>query len=322
MDIVTYALLKKNITSALSGVQGITLENNRTIVFTTNEGSQFRITIPTPDLVYVGDTEPPAGSEYELWIDTSSDGTTSLNKAILSAPITATTVIGSVTSGKTYPVGTSLEDILRDILTSYSRPTIVLSTDPTTDVYDAVEDSLDSITTIARVVKGTDSIISLGFFVDGVEDVTITDNVADGGTFSNIHTFLPAAKETFVLRVTAFDGKNNTTVTKTITFIGKSYWGTVDDGIITPTEEDIKGLQNQTVKNSRSLTYQNISVDYGKILYAYPKSLGALTKIADADGRDYTQSYTQGEVTVDNIDYYYYILTDSIGTDNGYQRYT
>lgn len=322
MDIITYALLKKKITSALSGVSDIKLEGNQTIVFTTNDGKDFKIHIPTPDLVYVGSEEPPKDSEYELWIDTSSEGTTSLNKAILTEEIVASTVIGSVTAGKVYPIGTDLEQIIRDILTSYSKPTIILSADPTKDLYDIVTETLDKITSIAKVTKGTNNIQSIKFFVDNVEDKEIIEGVAAGGTFSNIHQFETPANKTFILKCTVNDGKNNTTATKTITFIGKSYYGTVEGEEFEITEDIVKNLQFNTLKNSRALIYSDIKVDYGKIVYAYPAELGALTKIIDDNNNDGINSYDMKKITIDELDYYCYVLKDAIGTDGAYQKYS
>ena len=118
IDVVTYALLKKRITSTLSGIKDIKLDGEKTIVFTTNDGQKFNINIPTPDLIYVGPEEPPKNSEYELWVDTSDNSIAPLGgAAVLSEEIVASTAIGNIMPGKIYPAGTKLEDILRDILT-------------------------------------------------------------------------------------------------------------------------------------------------------------------------------------------------------------
>ena len=241
---------------------------------------------------------------------------------VLEEDLTATTSIGSVTSGKTYPKGTSLEQIIRDILTTYQKAGLAVTLDPVKELYDVVTETLSSIKVTASATKGTNDIVSITFFVDGVEQKEITSGVAEGGSFNYQHNFTTPQKSTFTIKVTVTDGKQATTVTKTITFIGKSYFGTVGEDVEIPTEFEIKNLQNNVLKNTRKLTYSGIQVDYGKVLYAYPKSLGALTKITDADGRDYTASYTSGEVTVDGIEYLYYILIDAMGTDDGYQLFT
>jgi hypothetical protein len=241
---------------------------------------------------------------------------------VLEEELTATTSIGSVTSGKVYPKGTSLEDILRDILTTYQKAGLAVTLNPNKELYDIVTETLSTINVTASTTKGTNNITSVTFYIDGVEQKEITNGVAEGGSFNYQHNFIIPQQTTFTVKVTVTDGKQATTVTKDIVFIGKSYYGTVGEDVETPTEFDVKNLQYNTLKNSKKLVYSGIQVDYGKVLYAYPKSLGALTKIVDADNRDYTNSYTRSEVEVDGIPYYAYILTDAMGTDDGYQSFT
>ena len=240
---------------------------------------------------------------------------------VLEEDLVATTAIGSVTSGKTYPKGTSLEDIIRDILTTYQKAGLAVTLNPSKELYDIVTETLSSINVTASATKGTGEITSITFFIDGVEQKEITSGVANGGSFNYTHNFTTPQNTTFTVKVTVTDGKQATTVTKDIVFIGKSYYGTVAEDVTTPTEFDVKNLDFNTLKNSKKLVYSGIQVEYGKVLYAYPKSLGALTKIVDADNRDYTNSYTVSEVEVDGIPYYAYLLTDAMGTDDGYQSF-
>ena len=56
---------------------------------------------------------------------------------------------------------------------------------------------------------------------------------------------------------------------------------------------------------------------YGKVVYAYPKSLGTLTKIMDNENNvNYTTSFARTELTIDNIDYYVYTQIDPSAADN------
>lgn len=245
-----------------------------------------------------------------------------LEKTTLSSELISSTNIGSVTAGKVYPAGTKLETIIRDILTTYTKASVKITLDPATEIYDAVTDSLSTIDITSVVTKGTNNIESVTFYVDGIEVDEITTGVQDGGAFNYNHVFAAPTNKTFTVKVSVYDGQQTSTETKTVTFIGKSYYGCVAEDVTTPTEADVKALQFNTLKNSKKLVYSEIQVDYGKVLYAYPASLGKLTKILDADGRDYTGSYIMSELTVDGIDYYAYLLIDAMGTDNGYQSFT
>lgn len=236
-------------------------------------------------------------------------------------PVTVDTFAG-IPKNSTYPAGTSFETIFRDLLNPYSPPTVSLTINPTTEVYDVVSETLSQITINAKVVKTSKEIASVKFYIDGVEQRSITTGVANGGTFTYTHTFSPATKTSFAIKVTVNDTKQNVTATKNIVFIGKSYYGIVNgEDLTTPTITDVKALANTVVKNSRNLIYQNINITYGKVLYAYPKSLGAITKILDADGRDWIASYTRSELIIDGIEYYAYLLTDAIGVTNAYQKF-
>ena len=56
----------------------------------------------------------------------------------LEEELVATTAIGSVVSGKVYEEGTSLETIIRDILTTYQKAGLAITLNPNKDLYDAV----------------------------------------------------------------------------------------------------------------------------------------------------------------------------------------
>lgn len=115
--------------------------------------------------------------------------------------------------------------------------------------------------------------------------------------------------------------KNGTTVqgSTSVTFVNPSYFGAVDADF-TPTEDAIKTLA-KSIKNTKSYT-GSVSLENQKTCYAYPKSMGALTAIKDANNFEYLQSYTRSEVTVWNEAYYVYVLTDPVTIDTFKQIYS
>ena len=289
MDAVVYALLKKKITSALTGIASITSDKNGKLIFVTNDGDTFTVSIPG---------------------------------AALLEDFTVTNGVGKAELGTEYKAGTTIADIVVDMLSTYAPPTITLKTDFTKDVFDKIEDKIGAIKISSKIVKGSKDIEKVSVFINNEVIATFEgDTLKENGEYNVDYIFNPETNETFIIKVTAYDGQN-TTVTKTITFVGKSYWGYVEEAVVTPTEENVKGLQFNVVKNSRALTYSEIQIGYGKVLYAYPKVLGALSKIVDEDGRNYTGSYVMSEVTVDGLEYYCYLLKDAMGTDNGYQKFS
>ena len=57
-------------------------------------------------------------------------------------------------------------------------------------------------------------------------------------------------------------------------------------------------------------------MDFGKVVYAYPKEFGALTSIKDTvNNLNYTDSFSKTTVTVDGIDYLVYTQTDPSAAD-------
>lgn len=115
--------------------------------------------------------------------------------------------------------------------------------------------------------------------------------------------------------------KDGTTVqgSTSATFVNPSYFGAVDAGF-TPTEDAIKAL-TKNVKNTKNYT-GNVSLTHQKVCYAYPKSMGALAAIRDANNFEYLQSYTRSEITVWDETYYVYMLTDPVTIDTFRQIYS
>lgn len=236
-------------------------------------------------------------------------------KPVLEADLTSTTSIGSITGGKKYTKGTSLETIIRDILTTYQKPGVAVNTTPSTTLYDAVTDSLSSITISVASTKGTQDITTITFYVNGVEQNKITSGVASGGTFTYKHTFSTPQQTTFSVKAEVTDGKTTASQTKTITFIGKSYYGLIEPDMDSITEDTIKSL-NKTLKNTKTFVYKNITCDFNKVVYAYPASLGNLASIQDeVNNFNYTDSFEKRTMDIDGISYNVYVLSEPTGAD-------
>lgn len=354
-----YAILNKRIKGLASGVKNVEVDGT-TLIFHLMDGSIIRMTFPDPigfktaeirlvedkphliciftddteidagelpssaPEVWIGKTEPPS-KNYTLWVDTSIDDDTGGSVgAILHEELVSQVEIGSVKVGTKYAGGVSLEKVIRDMLTMEEAPVLAVAHDPTPVLYDVVEETLAAIKTIATVTKKSYPVAKIDFYINGSLVRTLSgESVAEGGKFESNYTFTKPTNEDVKIKVDVFDTKGlKATKTITILFIGKSYFGTVEGEEFEVTEDLIKGLQFNTLKNSRNLTYENIQVEYGKILYAYPKSLGKVTKVVDDNGFDTTTSYEVKEIKVDDIDYYYVILIDAMGTDGAYQKFT
>ena len=203
--------------------------------------------------------------------------------AVLEQALTVSNPVGMATNGKTYPVGTSLETILRDMLIKEIAPGLTLSIVPSTTLYDVVEDRVSTVKMKAAVTKNTYTLSKVEFYLDS----TLKQNtpITSPGTYEYDVNFSPATNTNFTVKAIVYDTKTgppmSTTKSISVKFVAKSYYGTVGADVGEPSEAIIKSLQNRTLKDTKSLTYSGITMDYGKVVYAYPASFGALTYIKD-----------------------------------------
>ena len=104
----------------------------------------------------------------------------------------------------------------------------------------------------------------------------------------------------------------DTSVTKTasINFYYNKFYGGVSD--LNPSEATVEALTT-ALGTGKGGTY-SFTVTAGRICYAYPKSLGALTSIKDGNGFSLFDSFTRTEQTYTqngtSVVYYRYVLTD------------
>lgn len=345
MDAVTYALCKKIAASALSGVASMTVEGT-TLKITTKEGNDLNMVFQQPkDGVSIVDVDVTSEGKIkcvmsdgttkitnEILVETDDipytnpdeEGVTNLREAldklfeegggILEESLTSNVSIGSIKPNQTFPKGTSLEEIVRQMLTEKVAPVVTMAINPSAVLYDEVSDSISSLTINATVTKKTNSIAKVVFYINDTIVSTVTANVANGGTFPYIYN--KTIDDDTTLKVVVIDSEGlSSNVTKTINFVGNSYYGLIDAGTSEPTEALIKTL-NKNLKNSKKYIYEGITTDWAKICYAYPAELGKLTSIMDKiNNFNYTSSFQLTTVKVDNINYYVYTLIDPTGAD-------
>ena len=232
---------------------------------------------------------------------------------VLEAEIKPNVTMGSVKSD--YPVGTSIEDIIRDMLTEKIAPSVTMNLNPATTLYDETKDNISSLTINVIVTKKTNDIKKIEYFVNNSLVKTNETGVAAGGTFPYIYN--TTIDDDVTIKVVVTDSEGMTaTASKKITFIGKSYYGLVDAGTGEPSEAIVKAL-NKKLKDTKKYVYSGITTDWAKICYAYPAELGKLTSIMDkVNNFNYTTSFQLNTKTIDGISYYVYTLIEPTGADN------
>lgn len=334
MDVVTYALCQAYVRKTAEGlgavrgkpctIQSITdVDNGHLVTFRWTGDSG---TVQTTQMLVkdgeqgISITNATINTNNHL-IFTFSDGSTIDAGAIsvvakTTSAITATENIGSVTSGKTYPTGTNLENIIKDILVKYQPPTVTLSTTPFTRLYDIVNDSISTILLKGLVTKKSKPVTKVSFYVGDTILNEVTSGVADGGNFQYQYNPASPIRSDVTFKATTTDGQQSTSSTITIKFVGKSYYGICDASVSDPDSTVIKS-GSDILKDSKTLNYTGIATSWGKVFYAYPKSFGALTSIKDeVNNINYWDSFQRSEVQVDGIAYYCYTLIEPTAAED------
>ena len=338
MDVVTLAIVNKKIAGVLAGIDRIEVDDvNRRLIFYFPNGTTATMNFPIPRdgasiveikineegkmvcrmsdnrVVVSDDPIQTANAATVAYKETTVENV--LNELMengggkFKEPITPTI---SDIAGKTFD---NAEDLLRAYFCPYAKPTITLTINPSTTLYDKVTDTVNSIGMTAKVVKATENISKVEFYVGNILVNTVTSGVENGGTFTYAYNATINTDTTFKAVVTDTKGGSNTS-TKSIKFVGRSYYGIVDASLSSLNAEEIKAHSN-TLKDTKKLTYAGITTDMGKVYYAYPTSFGALTSIKDlVNNLNYTTSFTQSTVSVDGMDYYVYLQIDSAAATN------
>ena len=293
------------------GIQSIVRDNaNNKVIYTMTDGTRHTvddIEVEAVNVSYTNAEEPTVNN-----VKTALDLLFEEGGGVLEEEINPNVSMGSVKAN--YPVGTPLEVIIRDMLQEKIAPTVSVSINPNKTLYDIVSESVPSLTINATIVKKTNPIEKVEFYVNGALKHTVTSGVANGGTFPYVYN--TEIKETTTIKVVVTDSEGlSATSTKKSEFCGSSYHGIVPPETSTVTEAMVKTL-TKTLKNTNDFVYSNINCEYNKIVYAFPAEFGKLTMISDVKNNfSYLESFECKNITIDNIPYYAYLLIEAVGVD-------
>ena len=198
-------------------------------------------------------------------------------------------------------------------------PSLTLAIVPSTTLYDVVDTVISAITMKATCTKNTYNLSKVEFYLDNV--LKYTQNISASGTYQYDMTWAIPTNTDFTLKAVVYDSKSGTPMSTnksiTVKFVGKSYYGTVSADVGEPTEAIIKSLQNNVLKDTKNLTYSGITMDYGKVVYAYPSSFGNLSSIKDIPNniQYWPNSFTKIVVNVDSIPYNVYYQNEASASE-------
>lgn len=218
-----------------------------------------------------------------------------------------------------------LQDVLYRILYPYVDPQVFASI---SYPYDGAVLEAGNSVVISQVqvsaTKGTSDIVKLEVFCsDNPEEpvATITEDIADGGVYNVAidNVVVSSGSVHYIAKVTAKDGKTAEASTGSFNFVYPYYVGGVDESVENP---DIKSLTKKIeTKDSKTIEY---TVTNQRLIFAYPKSYGKLSKITDQNGFTAYNQFNNGtpsEITLvmaneTPVEYYVYATTSAMTLAN------
>ena len=232
------------------------------------------------------------------------------------------TSIGGIPSGSNLN-GLTIKEILNKLLFPYVAPTLSASLiySPSGTVFEYGQ--IVFVSGIrGTVTKKSEAITSVKF----LDNATILNEITSGvvSSASYTYTFTEQVRITsalsssrFRLSVTDASGKTYYANTANLNFYYPYYIGvveeneTIDASVIQSLTKKVEAKGNKT---------NNFTTNNQRMVIAYPKSYGDLTKVLDANSFDVTSTFTKSELSLECLDgtmqqYYIYVNNASTVTN-------
>lgn len=234
--------------------------------------------------------------------------------ASLETDVTANLAVGAIASGTTLAQGTTFTEFAQKLLITEIAPTTTFTASGS-----GVKEVGTSVTptlTLTISSAGTGTPVSIKFY-DGSTLLDTQSYVSGTNTYT--YTMSAVTTNTTVKGVLEYKKSDNTNATveksATYTFVMASYYGAVTTA---PTDKAGIIALTKNVKNTKAQT-ATFTLSNQRSCYCYPASFGNLTSIKDANNFEYLSSYTKTNVTVDDVSYNVYTLTDPV-TASGFKQ--
>lgn len=227
------------------------------------------------------------------------------NDTLYKNQVPSTVALGGIPKGYVPPAsGVEAIDMIDKLLHAYVAPVVTASASPknggtfeagTSQSVTAVTVNITMGSAEIKKIEVFDGSTSIGSLASGI--------VAGANTVTLTNPLAVSSNKQLSVTVTDNEDKTVTAKTGSFTFVSPYYYGAIAADA-TPTAALVKAATKLVqAKGNRTLAY---TCDNQKMLFAYPKSYGALKKILDANSFDVTGTFTRAEVTVDGVAYYAY----------------
>lgn len=251
-------------------------------------------------------TRHVSDTEKSQWSDNTKY--TNSNKTVIS--------VGGVAAGTTFE-NMPVKDILTKMFYPYVAPVVSASSTPNGGTYEkGTKVSVSQIT--VSVQKKSENITKVEIF-DGATSLGSKTDGSVGNIIFPLSDLSVSSNKNFSAKVTDATGKIVTANTGAFTFIYPYFQGVIAENA-TVNEALVKGLTKVVqTKGNKNFSF---SSNNQKMVIAYPKSYGALTKIVDPNQFDVTSTWTATEINVtgtDDVTTAYYVYTSKPVTVSNYK---
>lgn len=249
------------------------------------------------------------GQELEQNVATHGEEIVALQDAdVFKTDILTVNGIGGIPAGADLN-GLQIQEVLTKLLYPYVAPTVSANSTPNGGTFE--KGSTQNVTNIRAVVgKKSEAITKVEVF-DGARSLGVkTEGIAAGGNIDFPVTEAVTTNKNFTAKVTDASGKVYSANTGSFNFVYPYYMGVVAEGKTSLTGEEVKALTKKIEgKGNKSHSY---TCNNQRMVFAYPKSHGALKSVIDPNNFDVTGTFGRQEVQVECLDgstqtYYVYI---------------
>lgn len=217
----------------------------------------------------------------------------------------STVAVGGIEKGYVPPAaGVEAVEMINRLLHPYVAPVVTAAMSPSNGgVVEAGTTQTVSAVTV-NITPGSAAISKIEVFDGSTSIGSLTSGIKAGANTVTLASQLSVtANKQLSVTVTDADGKTVTAKTGSYTFVNPYYYGAVAADAVVNEELVKAAAKSVQAKGNKSFNY---TCNNQKMLYAYPASYGALSKILDANSFDVTGTFTRSEVTVGGVAYYVY----------------
>ena len=235
--------------------------------------------------------------------------------------MTIVNTLGGIKAGDNLN-GLTLKDILNKLLFPYVAPNVSasLTYTPSGSIFEYGKSvSIQNI--IGNVVKKSENIINIKF-LDGnevLQEITVGLDATSYKFIFQTPVVITSNMPNDRFRFSVTDASNETYYanTSSVTFYYPYYIGVIGENDVL-TNELITSLNKKV--EGKGTKSNNYTTNNQRMVFAYPKSYGGLSKILDANSFDVTGTFTKNELVITGLDgteqdYYVYVNNASTMTN-------